>query len=381
MASKLEQKTPLASPSGINQAPTNFVENNFLIDTFQYPSDLGSNDLKHWVEFTINVRGKSLSKDTLSGGGKLGDERILSQVTRSADSANFTAEELSTASTTLAGAAGLVAGAAGGKIGIDILEKLVVKRQKAGGTNAAARGLSTTLKTTAVIGGGVVGAAGAAAFVNFNDMLKPDTSFKISDAIALYVDGPPTVRYAAQYSNKDLGTIAGLAAGGASAVASGEGVASLATKFAELPGALGVNVQDVVGSAARVALNPFKEVLFEAIDFRAFNFKYRFFPKSPEESQAVDKIIKLFKFHMHPDLSSNKLFFIYPSEFEIAYYFNKDENLYFHRLKPCVLESMDVTYGGEQFSSFVDGNPTEINMTLTFRETEILTKKQIRDGY
>jgi hypothetical protein len=182
-----------------------------------------------------------------------------------------------------------------------------------------------------------------------------------------------------------LGTIAGLAAGGASAIDSAdsrsETGAALAMQFAKLPGALGVNVADVVSAAGKVSLNPFKEVIFEAVDFRAFNFKYRFFPKSRQEADNVEKIIKLFKFHMHPDLSSNKLFFIYPSEFEIAYFYESKENTYFHKIKPCVLESMDVSYGGEQFSSFRDGIPTEVNITLTFRETEILTKKQIKDGY
>ena len=63
------------------------------------------------------------------------------------------------------------------------------------------------------------------------------------------------------------------------------------------------------------------------------------------------------------------------------YYFGNDENGYFHRFTTCVLESMDVSYGGEQFSSFRDGSPTEINMSLTFRELEILTKNMISEGY
>jgi hypothetical protein len=84
---------------------------------------------------------------------------------------------------------------------------------------------------------------------------------------------------------------------------------------------------------------------------------------------------------MHPELSTNKLFFIYPSEFEISYIFEGKENEYFHKFKPCVLESMDVTYGGEQYSSFTDGKPTEVNLSLTFKETEILTKSQVKVGY
>jgi hypothetical protein len=38
---------------------------------------------------------------------------------------------------------------------------------------------------------------------------------------------------------------------------------------------------------------------------------------------------------------------------------------------------MEVSYGGEQFSSFRDGQPTEVNMSLVFKETEILTKELI----
>jgi hypothetical protein len=41
---------------------------------------------------------------------------------------------------------------------------------------------------------------------------------------------------------------------------------------------------------------------------------------------------------------------------------------------------MEVSYGGDQFSTFKDGNPTEINVTLLFRETELLTKKTIMDA-
>ncbi len=104
-------------------------------------------------------------------------------------------------------------------------------------------------------------------------------------------------------------------------------------------------------------------------------------PKSKQEANQVKAIINRFKFHMHPELSENKLFFIYPSEFEISYIFKGKHNDYFHKFKRCVLESMDVNYGGEQYSSFTDGKPTEINLSLVFRETEILTKQQVKDGY
>jgi hypothetical protein len=83
---------------------------------------------------------------------------------------------------------------------------------------------------------------------------------------------------------------------------------------------------------------------------------------------------------MHPELSPNKLFFIYPSEFEIRYFFKNDENHYFHKIGTCALTDMQVDYGGEQFSSFEDGAPTEIGLSLTFRELEQVTTQGVQYG-
>jgi hypothetical protein len=84
---------------------------------------------------------------------------------------------------------------------------------------------------------------------------------------------------------------------------------------------------------------------------------------------------------MHPELSENRLFFIYPGEFQIAYYFGNNQNSYFHKFAPAVLTDLNVDYGGETFASFKDGAPSEVNISMTFRETEILTKEKIVEGY
>jgi hypothetical protein len=105
-------------------------------------------------------------------------------------------------------------------------------------------------------------------------------------------------------------------------------------------------------------------------------------PKDASEAQAVYKIINTFKEHMHPELSAGGYFYVYPSEFKIAYYYNNAENGYINRIADCALTDMTVDYGGEQFSSFDDGSPTEINLSLSFRELELLTKETIRkQGY
>jgi hypothetical protein len=346
--------------------------NRYTISQFQYPDDLGGADLPHFVQFNINVRGKS--KLTL------GTETRLREVRRDPNSAQPTEDQLAAARLPALVAGGAGAGIAAGALVSSFASAFSNKEKKTGSQPSGPIATAFKRAAPAIAGGGFAAAA------SLTEFLQPDTSYRISDSIALYVDGPPTVRYAAQYSNKELGTLAGLAMGGASGVASAlnptsEQGAALALKFSQIPQIAGINTQDIIGASTKVALNPFKEVLFEAIDFRTFSFKYRFLPKNRGEANAVYEIIRRFKFHMHPELSTNKLFFIYPSEFEISYFYQNKENTYFHKIKPCVLESMDVSYGGDQFSSFGDGKPTEVNMSLVFRETEIITKQQIKDGF
>lgn len=373
------QVVPRRAENFTTQEATFGKRGKFNVSVFQYPSDLHNQDLLHYVEFAINVRGKS-KYDT-------GSKRLFSVAPTS--DAKLSPEGISAVATGgTAVAAGVVAGALVG----GVVNKFLSKFGKTGAVPGNSKTLGTTqaadkaISTGAGLVGGAVAAGATAAFVNANSMTKPDTSYRISDVINLHVDGPPTVKYSMNYANKELGTLAGIVGTGfgegsmKSLSGAGEAAAAALTSFAKLPGAFGsVDVQSALSASAKTSLNPFKEVIFESVDFRSFAFKYKFFPKSKSESESVRSIIELFKFHMHPEMSDSKLFFIYPAEFQITYYFGSSENEYVHRFAPCVLESMEVSYGGEQFSTFADGSPTEINMSLIFRETEIITKKMLAE--
>lgn len=341
------------------------IDNKFGVKILQYPSDLQTSpDLQHYVLFNINVRGKS----------EIDKSKRLFEVTRNPGSANLSVDQLS--SNGIRGATYAAAGTAAG-VAVSSLAKGAAKSfGKSGAT-------TNVVANTIGVGAGLA-TAGA---MQASEILKPDTTYRISDAIALHVDAPPTVKYSTNYANKELGSLLGVLGGSSmDSITKGgmgsEAGAALGASLAKLPGAFGAaDVSAALSKSSGTALNPFKEVVFESVDFRSFAFKYKFFPKNQAESEAVYNIITLFKEHMHPQLSDNKLFFIYPSEFQISYYHMSEENTYFHRFRPCALESMDVSYGGDQFSTFRDGNPTEITMSLTFRELEIITRSMIREGY
>ena len=134
-----------------------------------------------------------------------------------------------------------------------------------------------------------------------------------------------------------------------------------------------------MGIATGLAANPKKEQAFKNVDFRTFSFDYQFAPKSATEAENVLNIIRSFKYHMHPEFKDTTGFlYIYPSEFDIVYYKGTQENLNIHRHTSCVLTEMNVNYTPNGiFSTFANGMPTQINITLTFKELMLLSKELI----
>ena len=57
------------------------------------------------------------------------------------------------------------------------------------------------------------------------------------------------------------------------------------------------------------------------------------------------------------------------------------ENQYLNKISTCALESMDVNYGAERFVAYEGGVPQTTKITLKFKELEIITKKQIEQGF
>ena len=137
-----------------------------------------------------------------------------------------------------------------------------------------------------------------------------------------------------------------------------------------------------VGDAARKALgkirNPYREQIFKQVEFRELAFNYKFLPESIAEATTVMQIIRNLKQHMLPTFDPQGYYLIYPSEFSLAYMYNSAPNIHVNKILDCVLTNMNVTYGEGDFTTFREthGMPSEIIMTLTFKEIVTLTSNQ-----
>ena len=247
------------------------------------------------------------------------------------------------------------------------------------GSALGAGGASGTVAALATVGAGAT--ANYAASANRSQK-------RLKTAIALHIPNQLQIRYGVQYNEEDTLAMAMASAGidellkavgtGGKIKDLGDPVQAAVTNLALSKGTGGAAMSAATGLAA----NPKKEQVFKGVDFRTFQFDYQFFPRSADEALNVKRILYEFKYHMHPEFKDNNNFvYIYPSEFDIFYYQGGLENPNLHRHTSCVLQDMNINYTPNgNFTTFDNGMPTQINVTLNFRELALLTKDKIEDG-
>jgi hypothetical protein len=239
------------------------------------------------------------------------------------------------------------------------------------------------------------------------DLLKGASEI-IGGTIRLPMPSNVSTDYNPQYSSADLGaavgqvlkpfdqaiynnsSMPGLLQGSGSAGILGGGALEGAVSGAIGAGA-GFALDKFAGSdaakaglkvGAGVATNPHKIVLFTGVDFREHRFSWKLSPRSRDESNRIRDIIAAFTRYSHPEFVGGGLFFKYPEFFEIK--FRHPEYLF--NLQPSVCTDIQVNYHSQGVAAYIrnaDGSgapaPAEIELTLSFKETEIVTKNYL-DG-
>jgi hypothetical protein len=356
-------RTPLYSP----REKDKFSADKYNIKNYSYPEDIMSNNYgKNYAIFYINVAVDS----------KLFNDKTVETVE---DYAPRDRGQLIALNTNLYSNP-TSAGAKAGFVGLNATGA-AVQGGLVGGLVAGKKGAALGAAANAAPDALMIGAAAtqAASVTRAQKRLKT--------AIALHIPNQLAVRYSTNWGDEDtFGYQA--AAAGAEAITKaiqGGGIKNLGNDAASIVGAIGLK-SDKQGAAASAAMglagNPKKEQVFKGVDFRTFQFDYQFFPRSPEEAVNVMNIIQEFKYHMHPEFKdTNNFLYIYPSEFDIFYYQNGEENLNIHRHTSCVLKELNINYTPNgMFTTFDNGMPTQINVQMTFVELSVMDKDKIKNG-
>ena len=237
---------------------------------------------------------------------------------------------------------------------------------------------------------------------NFNRKIK-----KIKESIALYL--PDSLNFGYNQGYTDVSMYSGKMGLGATAISALDQIKGINSKMsgtdimnqiAKVAGTnlspfLSYGLSQTLGAPGSVIAaqafggvqNPMLEMIYTSPSFRDFRFDFMFYPRNVDESREVWKIINSFKFHSAPEIKPGTagFFLVPPSVFNIEFYYNGEKNPNLPLLSDCVLTGIEVDYSPNGWASYEvpgknspdvggTGAPVATRLTLSFKETVILTK-------
>ena len=228
-----------------------------------------------------------------------------------------------------------------------------------------------------------LGLIGAAAVEGATNLLETgsDVFKKLGTAVGNLVKGEVS---GASTASLDAVRVIGSAASKTVDNLISEGGTGAAAAVGAIAAKVGGTAKATVANVTGAAPNPHRVVLFQGVQYREHQFQYRLSPKSSAETQTITRIINNLKYYMHPEFGGGgggitaRAFLSYPELFRIK--FKNDTHLF--QTLPCVLKSLQVQYHPMGYPAYIraDGDiaPVEVDIQMSFQETEIITKDFIK---
>lgn len=227
--------------------------------------------------------------------------------------------------------------------------------------------------------------------------IKRAPTQRLAQAIALYMPAQIQMSHSANYGEQEIGAAVATVLSGLKTINSGMSLGDMAKELGgnALAGAKAEAGQAVLKAAdatiapgalaaAEIAQGRIRnnrtEMKFEGVGRRSFSFQFTMMPNNAQEAQSISDIVTAFRFHAMPEIEGGDLSgrtMVAPSTFDIEY----KPNIHLHKISTSVLEGVEVQYGGERTQFFVDDHPVQTNLTLNFKELEIITKERIAEGF
>jgi len=149
-------------------------------------------------------------------------------------------------------------------------------------------------------------------------------------------------------------------------------------------GALDTSIGGAIGAGIGVAKNPYQAIVFQNPNFRTHSFSYNLFASNQSESDAIARLVYIFKRSMFPSFADKTgMFFKYPKVFDIQHVAGTSDNPFMFKVGTSALTDFSVDYHGDGTPSYFERPdhpaPTNIRINMTFQELTILTQEDF-DG-
>lgn len=125
------------------------------------------------------------------------------------------------------------------------------------------------------------------------------------------------------------------------------------------------------------AYNPNEQLYFDGVGLRNFNMMFQLAPMSREEANRIRASVRAMIVRANPDLSKEGFYFTYPD------YFNIKVVVAGHTLlaqKALAITNVACNFSPEGvFTWHDDGLPISYNVTVSFKESQVITRKNLNN--
>lgn len=172
------------------------------------------------------------------------------------------------------------------------------------------------------------------------------------------------------------------------------------------------NLGAAITQAAGITKNPQMQLLYHGVDLREFQLEFILTPRSASEAEKVKQICDSFAFYSLPNIAGGQAgtsgqYLNPPQLFSIQFRFlgsndiignvsnvissaltnsglgffssgskiNNGTEAKFFTVKDCVLMNVSVDYTPNGFATYNDGYPIQTRISLSFKETQMITKE------
>ena len=235
------------------------------------------------------------------------------------------------------------------------------------------------------------------------------------ETVRLYLPGGLNFADEVSYKGTNLGLLKGLLEMNVGLAAT-KALSATASAVDQGLGFMGmeVNSAEAIQAISGAVENSRTEQLFEGQSIRTFDFSFVFRPRNKNEAKMMRDIVKLFRFHMRPELGPGSGYLLTPSEFKIEFFTlgiwtgTSDEmkegviahgglrpdgdratvrpNTFLPKIKNCACTSVTMNVNPDEImETFDDPNhqdtPISLQLDLSFTEKEEIVRQDIRKGY
>ena len=146
---------------------------------------------------------------------------------------------------------------------------------------------------------------------------------------------------------------------------------------AMVPGA--DRVSDIYQQSKSIAINPNTTTAFQNMKIRSFVFNFKLVPDNQSESADIKNIQNFFRELMYADTAGQGYLLSYPAKWKIHFKNGlANENPYYPKIYESYLTNFQTSFNGSGHLHHRDDAPTEVDISLTFQETRVLTQADIR---